>query len=165
MSMLIDTIRWRNGHRSKVDPNIAYAEFERIRKQYGELDPDVILKEASDKTNPLHSEIYSLDDGDAAIEHRKEIIRGMIRSIEVVRIEMPKTPMRVYEVIRKPTEAKPQRNVYTTTEEVLADPMARADLLRNAINDAIAYRRKYSALQELSKVIAAVDEVLLSKVV
>ncbi|MCP4103650.1 MAG: hypothetical protein GY750_19855 [Lentisphaerae bacterium] len=50
------------------------------------------------------------------------------------------------------------RKVFTTTEEILKDPDARAELLSNAIREALAFRRRYSQLSELANVIRAIDD-------
>jgi hypothetical protein len=151
---------WKKGYHSKIKADIAFNELEKIKDANGGvLTAGIVLINAKKKTCKLHN-AFEWDDAKAAEEYRLVQARKMLHSIEVVYPEAPKqAPHRHYNVIKQ--EAKnghPPRNVYKTTKEILADPIARDELLGNAIREAISFRKKYAELSELAGVFAALDD-------
>lgn len=150
---------WTQGYRSKIKPDIAYRELEKIReKNGGRMVVSLIVNAARSKRNPLHP-VFEWDDSVAAEEFRQEQARRMSRSLKVVYEGAPELPpTRAFLTITE--EAKkgaPERKVYVSTAEALQDPVMRDEILGNAIRDAISYRRKYAALSELGEVFVAID--------
>jgi hypothetical protein len=151
-------IKWKDGSRGKGDATACYAELERIRGLKGCLLPEDVVALASADNNPLHQE-FTWDDSVAADKFRKEEARSLMRSIRVVYAEAPTIPTRAYHVTTqrvKPDE-KP-RAVYQSVKEILADPIAKDELLSRAIRDALAFRKAYHALSELAQVFKAMDQ-------
>lgn len=148
---------WRKSYHNKIDAKVAYAELEKIREANGEVTPDKVVASAKPAKSPIHK-AFTWNNTKAANSYRKEEARNMIRSIEIVRVELPLTPTRAYEVKSAPVKDCPQRKVYTTTEEILADPVARDELLMGAIRDALSYRKRYAMLSELAGVFHAIDD-------
>jgi len=151
-------IKWKKGSRCVGDPVKVYKELESIREREDGLKPESIVKKAKAKRSALHKN-FTWDDTEAAKLHRIEQARLIIRSIEVVYEEAPKVQARMYEVttVSAKNGDKP-RNIYQSTKELLEDPIARDELLSRAIREALAYRKKYHGLSELSKVFQAMDE-------
>ena len=150
-------ISWSRGYRAKIKPEVAHTALEKIREKNGNLTAGMVLLEAKKARNPLHK-AFEWDDSTAAEEFRLEQARRMLRSIEIVYTELPKTPLRQYEVVTEPAKKdSPERKVYKTVEEILEDPTTRDELLGRAIRDAITFRKKYHALSELSQVFAELD--------
>lgn len=155
-------IRWKTGYRSSSDPAKVYSELERIRKRNGDLTPEAVVDSARSARSTMHND-FEWDDTVAANEHRLTQARTLLRSIEMRQADSPQIPTRVYEVVtRPPVKDQPARKVYTDTREAMADPVLRDEILGNAIRDAIAFRRKYAALQQLSQVHAAMDSFIAS---
>lgn len=151
-------IKWKKGSRGKGSAKKCYLELEKIRKRDGVLIPAAVVKKAKAKTNPMHKE-FTWDDNAAAEQHRLNQARLLMRTIEVIYEEAPMVPTRVYELITQPaTKDKPARKAYQTVTEILADPIARDELLSRAIRDALAYRKRYNGLSELAKVFHVMDE-------
>jgi hypothetical protein len=154
-------IQWKTGSKFSGSAEGAHKELEKIRKRQGNLTPSAVVEKARSKSSPLHRH-FEWDDVKAAEIQRNERARSMIRSIEIIHVEAPSAPVRAYSTTTVPTQGpkeKPKR-VYTSTEEALADPVQRDEILGQAIRDAIAFRRKYAALQELSKVFSAMDDLV-----
>ena len=153
---------WRQGSKFSVNPTTAFREMERIKKiNGGSLVPSIVVIEAKKASNPLHKDIYKLSDTDAAMEHRLEIARKMLRSIEVIHNEAPQHKMRAYEVVtEEAVRDEPERKVYKSMSEIMQDPISRDELLSRAIREAFSYRKKYHALQELAGIFSALDEFL-----
>lgn len=157
-------IQWKRGFRGKIDPQKAYNETERIKsKNGGVLTAGMVVEKARAKRNPLHKQ-FEWDNDAAAEEYRLEQARSMLRAIHVTYEEAPSlAPQRVYVTTTEPAvKDNPARKVYRSVDEVLADPVARDELLGNAIREAISFRRKYNALSELSQVFQAIDDLMLS---
>ena len=155
-------IKFRKGSRIKGDALTVYTELERIRiDNNGKLTPDSVVSESKNPSSPLHDN-FEWNGRKAAHQWRLCQARAVIRSIEIIRIEAPHVHTRAYEVR---TEAqKPgieqAKKVYQTIDDILADPVARAELMGNAITDAIAFRKRYAALSELATVFREVDSFL-----
>jgi hypothetical protein len=155
-------VRFKQGAQIKTKPTVVYRELERIRKENdGVLSMAEIVRQSRPKGAPLHNE-FEWNNSKAAEKYRQEQARYISRSIEIVRPETPTVQTRVYEstVIPGASEEDPPKRVFKRVEDILADPVARDDLLKGAIRDAISFRRRYHALQELSKVSRAIDEFL-----
>lgn len=152
-------IQWRKGTRLTGDAEPVYNELEKIRKHDGDITAAAVVEKAKAKRNPLHRH-FEWDDSTAAENYRLGQARKIMRSIEIIRTEAPNAPAKAYSVVTRPPanekETEP-RKVYTSTEEALQDPVTRDEILGNAIRDAISFRRKYAALQELAQVFRAVD--------
>jgi hypothetical protein len=72
--------------------------------------------------------------------------------------EAPDIKTRVYEVEHKARPQDPERTVYTTTEEVLANPESRDRLIAEAIRAAMQFRRRFKMLHELDAVMEEIDK-------
>ena len=74
---------WKEGVRFKTDPNVAGTVLAGIRDKFGELTPELVLKEASKKSSKLHSD-FQWDDKRAATLYRLDTARRLIRHLRVV---------------------------------------------------------------------------------
>lgn len=155
-------IQWKRGSRFKCDPDKAFDECERIRAKHGgDLDAQSVVDAARAKRSPLHDE-FEWDDTKAANEHRKSTARVLISSIVVRRDETTSDePVKMYSVTRtEKTDDKPAGKTYRSLEEILQDPVARAELLQKALRELVSLQRKYRSLQELAVVWREVERVL-----
>ena len=159
-------VKWKDNSRFKATAGAAYNFFERIREENeGQLDWDKAEKAARLKGCPIHNDL-EWDDKRCGRLFRIDQMKRMVRKLEYIPAKMD-TPVRVYESIRVEVtqpdkDSNPQApkvtQVYQKTEDILADPAGRADLLGQAVRDALAFRRRYAALSELATVIDAIDE-------
>lgn len=155
-------IKWKKGYRGSADAESVYSELESIRSRDGNITPEAVVVEAYSPESAMHSE-FEWDDSEAAKQYRLDQARSLIRSIEVVYAEAPERQVRAYTVVTSHAhDSTESRKVYTDTKEALEDPVTRAEILSNAIRDALAFRRKYADLQELAKIVEAFDEFLIS---
>ena len=158
-------IAWKSGTHHKVEALVAHEAIEAVRKRNnGDASAEAVVKAAAVKRNPLHPE-FTWDDSVAAHEHRLGQARYMMRNLVVVRNELvTDRPQRVYEVVRVPQDPEKGkqrvRHVYRTTDEIMADPDMRAELLGRALRELITIRNRYRDLQELAVVLRAIDELV-----
>jgi hypothetical protein len=151
---------WRAGTRfKKLDAQTVGEELERIRDSHGvHVTAEQIVEEAVDPMNPLH-EAFPWDDAQAAHEHRLEVARLLLRSVRTVTVTIieGKREEREFQSFVS-TPNKPNTRHYTTTEYAMGDPELRAHVLRQALLELAAFRRKYAELSELAIVFAAIDK-------
>ena len=155
-------VKWKNGSRFSIDPEVAKREIDKIKaKKGGEVFASDIVDAAKSKRSPLHRE-FEWDDTKAASLYRCEQARLMLRSIEVVYKEMPSTPVRSYNVVTSATsnEETGKKKCYKSTEDILSDPELRMELLSTAFAELRRFQRRFHGLQELSIVFRAINEAL-----
>ena len=154
-------VRLKQGYRVKTAPGEVHEELERIRAG-GDLDPQSVVNASEPEDAVLHPE-FEWDDPTAANKWRLEEAKYLVRSIEIIREETQK-PARVYESITVKSDEPDERPVraFRPIEEVMADPDLRDELLGSAIRDVLALKRRYSGLQELAQVFAAMDNFLMT---
>ena len=160
----MNTIQWKVGSKMTGSAERVYGELELIRSRDGEITPVAVVEKAEDEGSALHK-YFEWDSDKAAERYRLEQARKVLRSIEIIHISAPSAPAKAYSIVTKPSKDPSKsatRKVYESTEEALKDPIMRDEVLGNAIREAVAFRRKYSALQELSQVFTAMDDFLVS---
>ena len=159
---MVAEIRFKKGARCKAAAETVYNELERVRALGGgDLELSTLVDESRAANAPLHEE-FTWANGEAAAQWRLQQARKVVQSLEVIHDKTPAT--RKYESVKvlnvvAEEPAKPKQ-VFRTVEDVLANPTTRADLLSQAIRDALAFKRRYAGLSELAGVIAAVDKTL-----
>lgn len=126
-------------------------------KRGGHLEESVLVDDARDPKSPLHR-VFEWDDTEAARQHRLEQARHLLRSITVIIVTPEEKVVEATAFVSTPTPRNPNRSTYTSTEYALSQPDLRKELLKAALRDLIAVRRKYAELSELAKVFAAIDE-------
>jgi hypothetical protein len=153
---------WKPGARfaSKLDAQTVGVEIDRIRREHGEhAGADDVLAEAKDPSNPLHS-AFNWDDEAAAHEHRLETARSLLRSVHVVIITPERKEITARAFVSTKSRTEPGKHTYTSTEYAMGDSELRAEVLKVALRELAALRRKYAELSELSEVFSALDHVL-----
>lgn len=155
-------IQWKRGSKFNGSAEAAYSRLEVLRKQNGCLTAKIVKDDAeADPDGPLYRHVIDCDKDLASERYYLERARNLMRSIEVIRFEAPSsaTPGYVQVTRLEQKQEKPeQKRIYTSTEEAMANPSYRAEVLGRAIREAIAYRKRYAALQELAGVIHAIDD-------
>jgi len=74
---------WKEGVRFKSDPNVTGALLEKIRNEFGEVTPELVLDVAKDKNCSIHDD-FQWDDEKAATLYRLDTARRIIRNLRVV---------------------------------------------------------------------------------
>lgn len=145
----------------------------------GELTPSNVIATARDPQSPLHAH-FEWDDDVAARAYRLDqagrlIIRARVRilppdpeSLKPVRVRAriePPVPLRVPlpGAYKQPTEravcgAEERRQVTAEAREHV-DPIAAIALVKDALRELVALRRRYAHLVELGDVHAAIDAI------
>jgi hypothetical protein len=161
-------VTWKRGFRmaGAVDAEAAYKEVRQVMSDNGHADmkectaAEVAEWAAKRPESVLHELIGDWDDKVAANKWRIHNAGVILRSIMIEYREAPGKPTRALEIDTSRWQKDAGHKPYRDTREIMADPDARAALLQRALNELIAFRRKFGRLQELAIVLRAVDEVL-----
>lgn len=127
-------------------------ELERIKTERGYLSPENVVEESRPPEAPLHG-CFEWDDAIAARKYRCQQASHIIRSI-TVDIEHPSknSPVSVRAFVAIP-------GGYTDIITAVRTPDYHAAMLKEALDELSAFKRKYNDLRELSMVFEAIEKV------
>jgi len=129
-------------------------ELERLaQKNGGCLNPEHVVQSAKPVNSPLHSK-FTWDNTEAAHQYRLYQARQLIRVVVTV---IPNTD--VSECVWVSLKNDRGEKGYRQLVNVLNDDDMRTQLLLEAKEEMILFRKKYGRLQELSKVFEALRAV------
>lgn len=129
-------------------------ELEMLRDQHGGVvPPEAVVEFARDPATALHAK-FEWDDEKAAHEHRLNQARFLLRTI-VKYEEHVHEPVRVY--VSLPSDRKPGGG-YRVLAQVMSDEDRRAELMRMALTELCAVKRKYAQLSALNPVFREIDK-------
>lgn len=143
--------KWKIPNLLPVDAQTAGEELDRIYRENGRLELAKIVDESRDNAAPLHP-CFEWDDVTAAEKYRQTQAQMIVRSIVTVQETPNREPMETRAFVSVRQEYKPIE-VVTSSEEQMQE------LLRTALAELMAFRRKYSILSELAGVMRAIEEV------
>lgn len=149
------TYVWKPGSKAKVDAQVAGEELERIRTwRNGRLDPQDVIEASRDPGAPLHP-AFEWDDAKAAVEHRREQAKYLIRSVEVVidRGAAEASPIRAFVSVERDADRS-----YTSTFHALADPELRRQVVASAWRELEAWQKRHAELVEFAGIFAQIDK-------
>jgi len=158
-------VRWRKGSRftdATVPVKTAYAEIYKIKEANGgQVTADDLVVYAAKHTRSAMHTLIGIDDGwdDKKSAHRYRVMRAssILRSIEISYTDEQKEPVRAFNVDASNWTKKDGYKPYRGTDDILKDDVARAALLQSALNELIAFQRRYRALNELAVLVRAID--------
>lgn len=161
MQLTIDSVRWKARFPNLgVDAQKAYDAIEKIRSSKGgACSADDVVAAARSARNPLHN-LFEWDDSQAAHEYRLQQARTVLRALEVTYKEREHEPTRAFEVVvkerksDKPSEAK---TLWSSHEQAVSDPRSREALIAEAVQQLMAWRRRFKMLNEFDRLLGAID--------
>lgn len=128
-------------------------ELKVIKGNKPAIDPEDVVAFAADPDTALHAR-FEWDDSKAGHMYRVEQARHILRVyVTVVDDGGNKAPMRMFAVLR---EQDGGSTGYRTTEDVLSDPLARAELLLGLLHRLDSVCKSYP-LAELDPIRKAID--------
>lgn len=124
-----------------------------VREQHGVLTPAILREAARPKDHPLHSRVYDKAPAEAAEAYYLQRAHDLIVS---VRIKLPSGDLaegrdvRAFQAVRG-TDAN--TFVYDPSEEVAADPLRRAIVLREMEREWKVMQSRYSMFAEFIEMV------------
>jgi hypothetical protein len=162
MTMLVasKTFRWADGFHIKGDAQQIGEYLDTLRPDDSWPTAPEVVDAARPKSSPLHT-FFEWNNKIAGEKFREEQARYMLRSIHVL-VEHSNTPnqeryTRAFLPIRG--EEKP-REMYVPFAEVMSREDFRAQAVKRAGDEMLAFRRKYSDIKEFAAVFEAIDKTL-----
>lgn len=126
-------------------------QLQGIYDSHGELSPRLVLDEARDPAHPLHSR-FEWDDSIAAERWRVHQAHELIQSVKIVyRQAKGKTPakdIRAFHAVRTPNG-----HVYEPAENIAADELLTAMVLRDMERDWKALKTRYGHFAEFVRMV------------
>jgi hypothetical protein len=146
---------WRPRAKFNIDATVAGEELSRIKgHNSGDLTPEMVLKAAENKSNPLHS-VFEWDDAKAAQQQRLYIAGQLIKSI-VVTITGPEATA--------PTSVNVNITSAAATQASSAQVVSEAELHQKKVTrgwDALEnWSKTYGALPEFAQINAVLQALL-----
>jgi len=147
-------ITWKIGGIFKADAEKVYGEIVSIGDDYT---PQQIVDKARDESTELHK-CFEWDDKKAAEKYRCSQAQSIIRMLVVKPEPTEENPKP--QMIRAIVCQNENNNKYQKIQVTVRNEDSYQKLLRRALEELDAFKRKYSALAELEAVIEAIDEAL-----
>lgn len=120
-----------------------------------ELTPQDVLDDARKHNSPLH-QFFEWNDGVAAEQHRLEQARGLIRSVVAIYVREDKPAVRTRAFVHVPEPGAPH---YRTADHAMSQEKTRKMVLRRALTELQAWRKRYKDMQEFAAVFEAADQI------
>lgn len=162
MMVKIRTAKWKSApHKfGKLDIEKCEVELEHIKRDVG-LTAESIVERASDPESALHDG-FTWDDSEAAIRYRLEEARKLLGAVVYVEVTPNGTEreVRAYVNVRDLAEdddPKTTKGFYIDTKDALKNRKYREQVLTRALEDAGAFADKYRDLEELARIVRAID--------
>ena len=145
---------WMEGYRTSVKAEDAGLIMKKLEGE-GRLTPQDLVDEARPESSPLHKG-FEWDDAKAAENYRRHQASIMIRAIVVKESEVIENGRENVQV--KIFNLPEKGGSYESLRTILLDGDKAESLLARAKEELGYFRKKYSQLQKLSRVIEAIDE-------
>ena len=129
-----------------------------LSEKEGGLTARSLLNHSREEDALLHP-CFEWDDGKAAEAYRLNQAGDIIRNVVAVAVDnAPVEEVRAF--VSTTDYGVPNEGVYKPVIEALADEETKEIVLKNAIREAYAFKKKYKNLNELSGVFDAIDELV-----
>lgn len=117
-----------------------------IRAEFGTLTPELVADVAAAEDHPLHAQVYDCAPAEAS---RRYYVSRAAQLLRVTYRPIPGKPidLRAFQVYRGEESATSE---YVPTEEILADPLATAIVLRQMKRDWQTFKRRYDHMAEFA---------------
>lgn len=147
------TYQWRPATQVRVNAQVAGEQMERLSETVG-LSPQTLLDANRSPDAPLHGE-FEWNNEIAAEKYRLTQASYLIRSISVQKSDDWKDG--TVRAFFKVYDDEPE---YRSITAIFDDLQSRDALLRRALRELMAFKKKYESLSELSCVFEALEEVV-----
>lgn len=167
-SVEIVSHHWKQGSRIKADPTQGYQVLRALYAQHGAIRPSDVVEAARSVDSVLHDE-FEWDDATAAMTHRVDQARHLLRSAIVVyrRPDQSVTqPVRAF-VKLVPSADDPaldevsddavQPYVYLPVRTVMDEPTLRDRQKRQAYRELVSWRQRYKDIADFAAVFEQID--------
>lgn len=149
---------WRNTN-YPVKAEEAASELQRIEQKYGEVTPRNLLDESTPEDAVMHN-CYEWDDSKAADNYRLWQSRHIMSCLVVTYADEAETEPKEIVVRAFQNVSEEREGRFISVEKAFESTTTRDIILQKAFEELAMFRKKYSDLSELAKVITAIDEAI-----
>lgn len=144
--------KWKDARQIKANADEAAQVMNQLAER-GALTAENLVEASKPIDAPLHND-FEWDNDKAASEYRKHQARNIINALVIVPDEnvQTKEPVRAYFQIEDGGKR------YTQLTAIMESPSQMEMLLRTALNELAAFKKKYGLLRELQDVMKSIDE-------
>lgn len=151
---------WKGGSRFRARANDVGIELEKIASENGGvIEPAAVVAAAQSEESPLHS-CFEWDDSKAALAHRMNQARLMIRSLRVVPEGEANGKEQGSEIAFVSITAANAKAGYVRTRDALSDPERTKIVMRSANEALRGWIQRYSHLSCLQALVAKVEQAM-----
>jgi len=149
--------KWRPGSRVKGSAQTVGETLESIRNDNGGvLTPGAVVEAARPKKSPLHDQ-FEWNDADAAEQWRLAQARNLLRAVVTVTGDKESPTITSAFVHLRDSDVSEQ--AYYSIHEAMGDPAKREQILREALRELQAFRKKYDGLEVLAGLFEQMDRI------
>jgi len=150
-------MQYKPGFRCSLPVEVVAAELNRISKKYdGAFSPEYVINEAQDKKNPLHK-YFEWDDSVAAKKYRRRQAQELIRHVI---IEINEQSVRAFHNVKIESVNGKMLNRYVSIDQVLANQEYASQIVREALQELVAWHNKYKTMTELTTITSRVELII-----
>ena len=146
--------KW-SGYNYSVPAQIVGEELEKLKQKKSEFTSQDVVDMARSKNSKLHP-LFEWDDKKAAEMLRNQQATTILHCLVTVPDDDERPTTRAYVCIT-PLRSR-EKGKFAAIKEAMENAQTKEVVLKNALAELMAFKRKYSTLEELSKVIVAIDE-------
>lgn len=152
--------KWRNGRSFGVPAQVAGERLAQIAEaEGGQLSPSAVVEDATPEGSPLHP-AFEWDNTVAAQKHREQQARAMLSSIVSVRVHQSRPEEQsarlVYVSVGQPVKGGA---CYVRTEDAMSSKANREHVVRSAMIALAGWKERYGHIEELARVVEAIEDI------
>jgi len=148
--------KWKDSN-YKIDAQLVGEELERIEKEYGVIDPYVLVEIAKHEDSILHNGFFDWNKENAAQNWNLFQARQLLRHITVIIIDKNEIEHNEIAYVNVKTI---EVNGYQSTSVAMKIETSKDYVLSQAKKEMIFFRNKWRHLNELAKIISEIDSFL-----
>jgi hypothetical protein len=131
--------------------------LERLERQHGMVTPRLIVDDARPQQSLLHK-CFEWNDAEAAEKYRETqagyLLRNLI-AVKVTSMQQEQSDVRAFVSV-----VKNDNNCFVSVATAMSNEDMRQQILENALSELQAIKKKYTQLEELAEVFAALDRIV-----
>jgi hypothetical protein len=151
-----------NGRLNKKQVVVASKVLDQLIARHGHIKPAHVVSAARPSSSPIHN-LFTWDNTKAAAKWREEEARSLIRSIRVVRDDLPiedqPITRRYLNVVASEDEGDFQGDAYLNIEDVMRDEAYSQQVLQAALDGLQQWKAKHDGLKEFFGIYAEIESV------
>lgn len=146
--------KWKEGSRLKSNPAVAAVVLTKLAEK-NVLTAEKLVEVSKPVDAPLHDE-FDWNNDTAAEKWRNHQARNIINALVIV----PDEEMKISEPVRAFFQLESTSKEYTELRTIMKRPDQREMLLKQALSELSAFRRKYDVLNELNVIMQQIETTL-----